>query len=292
MKSHVLLAGIVFSLLSCSLYAADTQSAVGFQLDDLQKLASIGNPQLAPDGKQIAVIVSRPDWKDDKSKSEIELVDAANGTMRVLTYDREGLGSPRWSPDGTRLAFLAKDVESKQAQIFVMPMDGGDAMRITDTKQGVDEFTWSPDGKQLAYVSQDPPINDKAVKAHDDVFQVTDGNFQLRAAVAPWHLWVVGSAGGAAKQLTHGDFSLQTDQEGATPLVWSHDGKRIVFTRFPNPYWGPSYHSVIEAVEVAGGTPQTLVSAQTSSGFAYAPSGTDFAYLRPRDGDQNNGNAV
>ncbi|HET7395448.1 MAG TPA: S9 family peptidase [Gammaproteobacteria bacterium] len=292
MKSHVLLAGIVFPLLSCSLYAADTQSAAGFQLDDLQKLASIGNPQLAPDGKQIAVIVSRPDWKDDKNKSEIELVDVASGTARAVTYDREGLDSPRWSPDGTHLAFLAKDTDTKQAQIFVMSMAGGDPVRVTDNKQGVDEFTWSPDGKQIAFVAQDPPINEKAVKAHDDVFHVTDGNFQLRAAVAPWHLWIVASTGGAEKQLTHGDFSLQTDQQGATPLVWSHDGKHIVFTKFPNPYWGPSFHSVIAEVDVAGGGPRTLVPAQTSAGFAYAPDDDTFAFLRPRDGDQNNGNAV
>ncbi|MGH8373383.1 MAG: S9 family peptidase [Gammaproteobacteria bacterium] len=292
MKSRILLASILFCLLTGPLYAADTKSGATFQLDDLQQLVSVGSPQLAPDGKRIAVIVSHPDWKTDKSKSEIELVDVASGAMRVLTYNREGLGSPRWSPDSTRFAFLAKDADSKQTQIFVMPMDGGDAMRVTDNKQGVDEFTWSPDGKQLAFVAQDSPINEKAVKAHDDVFQVTDGNFQLRAAVAPWHLWVVASTGGVAKRLTQGDFSLQTDQEGATPLVWSHDGKHIVFTRFPGPYWGPSFHSVIAEVGVDGGAVQTLVAAQTSADFAYAPDSMNAAFMRPRAGDQNNGNAV
>lgn len=292
MKPRMVVASILFSILTCPVYAADTKPITGFQLDDLQKLVSIDSPQLAPDGKQIVVVVSHADWKTDKNKSEIDLIDIANGASRTLTYNREGLASPRWSPDGTRLAFLAKDAESKQAQIFVMPMDGGDAMRVTDNKQGIDEFTWSPDGKRLAFVAQDPPVNEKAVKAHDDVFQVTDGNFQLRAAVSPWHLWVVASTGGAAKRLTHGDYSLQTDQQGATPLVWTHDGKHVVFTRFPNPYWGPSFHSVIAEADVDGGVPRTLVAAQTSSGFAYAPKGDGFAFMRPRDGDQNNGNAV
>ncbi|HET7649844.1 MAG TPA: S9 family peptidase [Gammaproteobacteria bacterium] len=292
MKPHRSSLAALLALVTAPWCALHAQATHTYQLADLQKQVSIGNPQLSPDGSRIAVVVSRPDWKDDKTKSEIDLVDIAGGAMRTLTYNRDGLGSPRWSPDGTRLAFLATDPDTKQAQIYVMPMNGGDAVRITDNKQGIVEFSWSPDGKTMAFIAQDPPLNEKAVKAHDNGFQVTDGNFQLRAALAPWHLWVVSSAGGAARQLTQGDFSLQTDQEGATPLVWSHNGKRIVFTRFPGPYWGPSFHSVIDEVDVAGGKPDTIVSADTSSGFAYAPGNDDYAFLRPRDGDQNNGNAV
>ncbi|HEX5340782.1 MAG TPA: S9 family peptidase [Gammaproteobacteria bacterium] len=292
MNMRVLLVGIFVAALTAPAFAADGQPASGFQFDDLQKLVSFGSPQFSPDGRQIAVIVSRPDWKTDKTKSEIDLVDVASGASRTLTWNREGLGSPRWSPDGSRLAFLAKDADSKQAQIFVLPMNGGDAVRITDSKQGVDEFTWSPDGKWIAFISQDPPVNEKAIKAHNDVFRVTDGNFLIRAALAPWHLWKLAAGGGKPQRLTQGDFSLQTDQGGASPLVWSHDGKRIVFTRFPSPYWGPSFHAVIAEVAADGGTPQTLVSAQGTGAFAYVPGGNDFAFMRPRNGDQNNGNAV
>ncbi|MDE2195928.1 MAG: S9 family peptidase [Gammaproteobacteria bacterium] len=261
-------------------------------MSDLQKLVSLSDPRISPDGTRIAVVVSTPDWKTDKAKQEIDLVDAATGARRALTWNRTGLSSPRWSPDGARLAFLAEDAETKKPQIFVLPMDGGDALRITDGKQGVAEFSWSPDGGRIAYLTQDPPANEKDIKAHNDVFQVTDGNFQLRAAVMPWHLWVVSAAGGTAKRLTQGTFSLQTDQGGATPPVWSHDGKYIVFTEFPGPYWGPSFRSVIAEVEVNGGPPQVLVSAQGSVGFTYAPGSDDFAFMRPRNGDENNGNAV
>ncbi|MGH8337775.1 MAG: S9 family peptidase, partial [Gammaproteobacteria bacterium] len=139
---------------------------------------------------------------------------------------------------------------------------------------------------------QDPPINEQAIKEHSDVFQVSDGNFLLRAAVAPWHLWLVASDGGNAKQLTQGEFSLQTDQDTATPLVWSHDGRHIIFTKFPSSYWGPSFRSVIAEVSVNGGAPTTLVSAQGAVRFTYAPDSDDFAFMRPRNGDQNNGNAV
>ncbi len=268
-------------------------AATPFRLDDLQRLVKLSDPQLSPDGRSVAVVVSTPVWKTDKHDTRIEVVDVASGAKRTLTHDRETVSSPRWSPDGTRLAFLAKDDKTKQSQIYVMPMAGGDAQRITDTKEGVDEFTWSPDGSRIAYITQDPPVNEKAIKEHNKVFQVTDGNFLLRKALAPWHLWVVAATGGTATRLTEGGYSLQTDQEGATPLVWSRDGKSILFTRFPGPYWGPSFRSVIAEVAADGkGEPATLVGDQGANDFAYASDGKTFAFMRARNGDQNNGNAV
>ncbi|MGH8234517.1 MAG: S9 family peptidase [Rhodanobacteraceae bacterium] len=259
----------------------------------MPKVVSLSDSRISPDGKQIAVIVSTPDWKTDKPKQEIDLVNAASGERRPLTWGRNGLSSLAWSPDGTRLAFLARDAGTKKAQISVMPMNGGDAVRVTDNMQGVDTYAWSPDGKSIAFVAQNPPLNEKAIKAHDQAFQVTDGNFLLKKDVAPWQLWVVPSTGGKAKQMTKGKFSLDTLQsDGLSTPAWSRDGKRIAFTEFPSPYWAPSFHSVIAEVDVASGKMQTLVSAQTSGGLSFAPKGNAYAFLRPRGGDQNNGEAV
>ncbi|MDE2345884.1 MAG: S9 family peptidase, partial [Gammaproteobacteria bacterium] len=282
----------LFSLLTAWPIAAVSAPAPAFQLSDVQKLVSLSEPQISPDGRQIAVIVSTPDWETDKPKQELDLVDTASGTRRALTWDREEVSAVRWSPDGTRLAFLAEDPQTKKPQIFVMPMNGGDAKCITDDKQGVDTYSWSPDGRHIAFIAQDPPLSEKAIKQHDKVFQVTDGNFLLKEAVAPWQLWVVPAAGGQAKQLTEGAFSLDTDQGGATPPAWSRDGRRIAFTKFPSPYWGPSFHSVIAEVGVSGGTPAVLVADQGAVSGAYAPDSEDFAFQRPRHGDENNGNAV
>ena len=280
--------------------------AAPFSFDDVAKLVSLSDPQIAPDGKRIVVVRSTPDLKTDKNKRELDLVDAKTGALRALTFEREGVASPRWSPDGTRIAFLAKatlpkntgkDDDAKadsgdKPQIFVMPMNGGDAVRVTAAKQGVDEFTWSPDGARIAFVTADSPINEKAIKRHNKSFRVTDGNFLLREALASSHVWIVPSAGGEAKRLTHGGFSVKNDQDDPSPLAFSRDGKRIVFTKYPSPYWGPSYQSVIASVSVDGGDPLTLVDAQGATAFAYAPNSDRFAFQRPRNGDQNNGNAI
>ncbi|MGH8183998.1 MAG: prolyl oligopeptidase family serine peptidase [Rhodanobacteraceae bacterium] len=273
-------------------------AATPFRLDDLQKLVKVSDPQLAPDGKSVAIVVATPVWKTDKHDAAIEVVDVASGAKRALTRDREDVSSPRWSPDGARLAFLARDPATKQDQVYVMPMDGGDAVRVTDNKQGVDAYAWSPDGKQIAFIAEDPPLHADRIKAHDKVFRVTDGNFLLTKDPAPWQLWVVPATGNGqpARQLTHGDFSLNTVQggvnAGVTPPAWSPDGQWIAFTQFPGPYWGPSFHSVIGEVPAAGGAVRTLVDAQTSDVLTFAPHGGHYAFLRPRGGDQNNGNAV
>ncbi|MGH8278877.1 MAG: S9 family peptidase [Gammaproteobacteria bacterium] len=291
MKSMKYLIPIVCCVLAWPLAALAAQSPV-FQLSDLQKIVSLRDPRISPDGQQIALIVSTPDWKTDKAKQEIDLVTTATGTRRALTFNREGVSELHWSPDGTQLAFVAEDPQSKKPQIFVLPMDGGDARRVTDNKQGIDTYSWSPDGKQFAFIAQDPPLNEQAIKEHNKVFQVTDGNFLLKQAVAPWQLWVIFAASGKATQLTQGSFSLDTDQGGATAPAWSPDGQRIAFTQYPGPYWGPSFHSVIGVVSVNGGSPSTLVAAQGAASFTYAPTGGDFAFQRPRNGDENNGNAV
>jgi dipeptidyl aminopeptidase/acylaminoacyl peptidase len=268
-----------------------------FTLPDLRNLASLSDPQVSPDGREIAVLVSTPDWHTDKAKHEIDLVDVASGARRPLTRYRTDVSSPRWSPDGTRLAFIASDTTSAAAekydQVFVLPMDGGDALRLTNASRGVVSFSWSPDGRTIAYLATDVPVNEKAIKAHDDGFKVTNNNFTVRAALTPSHLWVAPSTGGTAKRLTEGQFSLDTDQQDSAPEpAWSRDGRTIAFSRFPDPYWALSYQSVIDGVTATGGSPSTLVSLEGATTPSYAPSGDAFAFTRPRGGDENNGNAV
>jgi dipeptidyl aminopeptidase/acylaminoacyl peptidase len=307
------------ALAICSLLALPSggaaASASAFQLSDLQKIVSLSDPQISPDGKQIAVVVSTPDWKSDKAQLEIDVVDSRTGERRAVTWKRTGVGAPKWSPDGTRLAFLADDTvpdaepesgvppnsrrdaakaaDEKVPQIFVMPMNGGDPVRITDTRYGVDAFSWSPDGTRIAFVTADEPVNAKAIKQHDDAFQVTDNNFLVRAALTPSHLWVVASAGGKATRLTQGSFSLQTDQQDAKAVPqWSPTGRSITFTRFPGPYWGPSFRSVIASVDASGGEVRTLISDEGSVRASFAPGAEALAFMRPRGGDRSNGDAV
>ncbi len=286
----------LFFFMTCILLAgstfAQTVEQQSFQLKDLRKLVRISSPRISPNGKQVVLIASRPDWKNDKTKQEIDLVQVADGALRKLTFQRKGLSFLRWSPKGKQLAFLAKDPKSKKSQLYVMSMNGGDAVRITNSKTGVNAYTWSPDGKQFAFIAQDTIPNPKAIKHHEDAFRVTDNNYRVRAAVQPWHLWVAPAKGGKTKQLTKGNRSLRTDQGSMSAPVWTADGKSIVFCEYPNVWEGNSWHSVLASVDVKTGKIKTIVSEEGSTNPVFAPEGKMLAFMRPRNGDQNNGFAV
>src|SRR5205814_43546 len=118
---------------------AQEKPARRIELDDLSKLVGVSDPQISPDGKSILVVVSRPNVEKNRHDRELVLIDSATGSQRVLTYERSGVSHPRWSPSGDRLAFLAVSGSGKEAhhQLFVMPMHGGDARKLTSAGEGV-----------------------------------------------------------------------------------------------------------------------------------------------------------
>jgi dipeptidyl aminopeptidase/acylaminoacyl peptidase len=128
------------------------------QLDDLAKFVTVSDPQISPDGKSIVCVVSRANLEEDRYDNELLLIDVASNAQRVLTFNRKDVGSPRWSPTGDRLAFLAvvaytkdsKDDTTKKEdspKVFVLPMSGGDAQKITNAPNGVEQFAWSAERK-------------------------------------------------------------------------------------------------------------------------------------------------
>ncbi len=284
---------ILFSFAFLPLISART-----ITFEDFQKLVGVSDPQISPDGKSIVVIVSRINWKEDRRDSELTLVDIASGGQRVLTYDRKGLGSPRWSPSGDRLAFLAsvKSGEESHEQLFIMPMNGGEPLKITDAPEGVEQFAWRPDGQALAYVSPDEPKNKEAIKKHEDAFEVGDNDFLTTAAPTPSHVWLVSATGDKPQRLTSGDWSLPTTNPPsppASPLSWSPDGKSLLITRQATPFYGDNNQSFVEVLQVDTGKTQKLTNHKDMESYGlYSPDGSHIAYWYPRDGNINNENEI
>ncbi len=263
-----------------------------FKLEDLKKIVKLSDPQISPDGSRIVVVVSRPDWEKDKNRQEIDLVNVIDGSLRSITFKRESISGLSWSPDGNRLAFISKEPDSVKTQIFVMPMNGGDPVQITESKTGVIEFSWSPDGKEIAFVAQDTIPNPEQIKHHEDAFKVSYNNYLVRAELQPWHLWIVPLEGGKAKQLTNGKLSLYTDQESISPVAWNKDGSSIIFQQFPDVWEGNAWHSKIAQVDTNGGDVKTLIPDEGSGHPLYSSDFNLLSFMRPKNGDQNNGNAV
>ena len=129
-------------------------SAARFGIGDIGKIVRLTGPEIAPDGKSIAIVVSRTNYEENRYDPELLLIDIATHGQRVLTHDRRGVSQARWSPDGSRLAFLA--TADGKAQIFVLPMSGGDAVQITRSPVGVQQYAWRPGGRnEIAFVASD-----------------------------------------------------------------------------------------------------------------------------------------
>ncbi|HUY42123.1 MAG TPA: S9 family peptidase [Candidatus Dormibacteraeota bacterium] len=223
-------------------------SARAFTLDDYATIVSVGDPQISPDGRRIVVVVGHVDAQKDRTLTELVLVDTATGAHRIITHGRDGVGAPRWSPDGTSISFVAASGSGSDAtaQVWVMPMEGGDARVVTKAKYGVDVYAWRPDGRAIAYVTQDAPPNQAALEHHDDLFTVENLPFSAHGPPVSLHLWLQTLSGGNPTRLTQGPWSIYPDT-----LSWSADGKYVAFDRLPDGRFDSIFRSRVAVLDVA-----------------------------------------
>jgi len=120
--------------------------------DDLWRLKRVGDPQLSPDGKWIAYVVSVTDIEDNSSNSDIWIIPSNGGEPKRMTTSEKGDSNPRWSPDGKTIAFLSSRDEGRQ--IYLLPVGGGEAKRLTEFPGGVGDMIWTPCGKSLIFTGR------------------------------------------------------------------------------------------------------------------------------------------
>ncbi|HKW44958.1 MAG TPA: hypothetical protein VJN22_04815, partial [Candidatus Eremiobacteraceae bacterium] len=293
MLSRVIVAVIFISLAATMPVAA---LARPFILNDLKTLVDIQEPQISPDGSGIAVVVIRPNFASDTYDTTLELIDIAKHSRRALTHGRDGIGFPRWSPDGTRIAFIAQTGgNASSAQVFVATMAGGDPKQVTNAANDVQQFDWSPDGKVIAYAAADEPANKAAVAMHDDAFTVGNNDFLQTAAPTPNQIWLTAADGSWHRRLTSGPRGLpNTSTTYATESVlhWTPDGKHLVFARLPSAVEDDEYLQEIMTADVGDGAVRKLTPGAYQMMESVSPDGhlTMFAY--PRGGDYNQGNEI
>jgi dipeptidyl aminopeptidase/acylaminoacyl peptidase len=222
------------------------------QLEDLGHVVRVSDPQIAPDGKSIVIVVSRANYDEDRYDSDLVLVDIASGGQRTLTNERRSVSQPRFSPTGDHLAFLSNvslaGGQQSRPQIFVMPMSGGDARRITSAPKGVQQFAWSPDARSIAYATEDEAEKKTGPERFNDSFEVGNDDFLIQSQALPTHAWLVPAGGGDARRLTSGSWSLPINHppgSPASPLTWSPDGKSIALVRLATPHSGDAREATV-----------------------------------------------
>ena len=252
---------------------------------DLFSLSRASDVQISPDGRQIAYVRLANDVMTDRSAASIWLVDVATGQQQPLATTG-GASSPRWSPDGKRLAYVAAG-DGGAPQLFVRWMASGASARITGLPDSSDSITWSHDGRRIAYVmtipdeglalGKAPPKPEGAKWAEplqviDKVTYRADGAGYLKPG---WdHIFVVDADGGAPRQLTFGAWN------DSGPLSWSPNGRSILFSAVRKGDWQRAgQDSDIQSLDVASDHLTALTSRNGPDQNAiFSPDGRQIAF--------------
>jgi dipeptidyl aminopeptidase/acylaminoacyl peptidase len=250
---------------------------------DLFKFVWVADPQLSPDGSQIAFVRVTVNEKKDRYDTELWLMPAAPGAAARRLTNGPSDASPRWSHDGKMLAFLRTPSEGK-SQIYLLRSDGGEPQALTSFARPISSIEWSPADNTIAFTASTKPEDLEKKKDGDDehvsdvrVINQAVYRFNGRGyndATRHAHIWTVAASEDAKpKQLTSGEFDEQDVQ-------WAPDGSRLYFTstRVREPYYDERANALY-SVPAGGGEIAKVVDAEINvNSYAVSPDGKWIAF--------------
>src|SRR5262245_26862432 len=251
---------------------------------DLLKFVWIADPQVSPDASQIVYVRVIVNEKADDYETSLWIVPSdGHDAPRPLTMGTRDV-SPRFSPDGKRLAFV-RGAPGQPPQIYVISLSGGEAAAVTEMPRGAGAPAWSPDGTKIAFSTTAKPedFDKKSDAPKSDVRVITEAVYRSNGGgwddpERPSHLWITDAALGSplpnAKALTAGKYD-------ETPQGWSPDGSRVYFTstREDDPYYRQSKVELF-SVPATGGEITKVASVNgTIAAVKPSPDGRRLAFV-------------
>jgi dipeptidyl aminopeptidase/acylaminoacyl peptidase len=249
------------------------------------------DPQISPDGKKIVYVRRFADPATDKRYSNLWIINADGTDHRPLTTGNRSDASPRWAPDGTRIAYLS-DADGKQ-QLYIRWMDSGQTARITNLEQSPEAINWSPDGKMLSFSSlvlgkgphlADLPAPPSGTKwadpptAYDRLVYRFNGAGYLKPGYM--QVFVVSADGGAPRQVSNGNFPNGGNEWGPNRAEWTPDGKYLIISANRHAESEHAYFdSEVYEFSVADGSLRALTNRKgPDNSPAVSPNGKWIAY--------------
>jgi len=244
-------------------------------IEDLRTLKMISDPQISPTGDQVAFVVTVIDFPSNEYHSNIWLTNIQTGTIRSFTSGRRKDKNPRWSPNSSQLLFLSTPLKTpwqEKAQLFTIPVSGGEATQLTDLQFGVQSPQWSPDSQQILFTSLTPEIQtpDTDVKIIRRIaYRFNDkGYFDGKRN----HLYTLTPSNLTPKQITHGAYDVESPD-------WVNNSQ-IAFISNLSADADLTRDKYIYTISCIDGEPtQLTLTKQVISSLNVAPNGDEIAYI-------------
>jgi acylaminoacyl-peptidase len=271
---------------------ATAQGGSALRVDDIFELQLAVDPQISPDGKRIVYVRRFADIMADRRRSNLWIVNFDGSGHRPLTTGNYSDESPRWSPDGSQLAFIS-DRGGETAQIWRLWLDNGQMAKVTNLTSAPSGIAWSPDGKWISYsaLSPEPPQKVPGMPSPPEGANWADPPRIINRLVYRFngpgylkpgymHLFIVPAEGGTPRQITSGNFHHGSIGLLSSEGVWSPDGNSLLISanRRDDADLEPSDTEVYE-FPLDGGPPKELTNRRGPDNTpAVSPDGKRLAY--------------
>ena len=283
---------IFLLLLSVAMITAAFAQKRPFAIEDLYKIKAIADPQISPDGKNIAFTVTENNLAEGKSKTEVYLMDADGNNIRNVTDNPAADYRPRWSPDGKSLLFLSTRHEGPQA--WLLPLAGGEPTQVTHFTTGVSDAVWTSDGKHIVFTSDvfpecgaDGDCNKKIDESMSSgPIQAHMADHLLYRHWTSWkdgrrsHVFVYDIDSKKYTDLSPGDYDAPVFSLGGGGVAVSPDGKEVCFASNHDANEAETTNADLFIVSTSGGEPKDITAENKSfdGDPSYSPDGKYIAY--------------
>jgi dipeptidyl aminopeptidase/acylaminoacyl peptidase len=294
MKILLLFMGVI--VCSCT----DAQKNASISFEKWISLKSVGSPLISPDGRTVVYSETSTDWANNTYDTELWMWRVGNDPLQLTRTNKNSSSAARFTPDSKFVSFLAD--RGDKTQIFIISVNGGEAIQVTKDEDGISSYEWSPDGSKVLYTkSEAESKQDKTMKERFGSFGVEGEEYKQT------HLWLLNFnydsillAGQmpcyslkkdssakdsldktgkhecytlpAASVFTKGKFTV-------TGFAWSPDGRKVLINFQLNPLINSGITSDIAVIDVATKKMDTLVKNPTADFFSrWSPDGKAFLY--------------